>query len=124
MITASLGQLEAQLNAIFVPAPHGPGADSRFTDAINREIDRMKTPTAGSEPRALVTSPSGLRGALSASLDRQTVLGILEKYPPTNEGIRQAMPELQQTYPGVKLLEHPLTARGGNAVFLCGFRDE
>ncbi len=25
MITASLGQLEAQLNAIFVPAPHGPG---------------------------------------------------------------------------------------------------
>ncbi|MGE0487706.1 MAG: hypothetical protein AB7S38_00680 [Vulcanimicrobiota bacterium] len=44
---------------------------------------------------------------LGNSIDRAAVIAILSKYPPTNEGVRQAMPELQERFPGVQLLEHP-----------------
>ncbi|NDD28240.1 MAG: hypothetical protein EB084_08255 [Proteobacteria bacterium] len=46
-------------------------------------------------------------GVLGSAIDRGAVMAILEKYPPTNEGIRQAMPELQKKFPGVELIEHP-----------------
>ncbi|MCA9793433.1 MAG: hypothetical protein KC910_16600 [Candidatus Eremiobacteraeota bacterium] len=44
---------------------------------------------------------------LGNSIDRAAVMAIVSKYPPTNEGIQQAMPELQERFPGVQLLEHP-----------------
>ncbi len=103
--------LQAQLNAILAPPPSSPsGAASgaRFNDVIQRQIDRAKAAAGEPAPNALVTAPSGTRQALSVQPNRETVLGILEKYPPTNEGMRQALPELQRTFPGVQLLEHPL----------------
>lgn len=52
--------------------------------------------------------PAGLPGGvLGRAIDQAAVMAILKKYPPTNEGIRQAMPELEQKFPGVRLLEHP-----------------
>lgn len=51
--------------------------------------------------------PNPHAGVLGSAIDRGAVMAILEKYPPTNEGIRQAMPELQKAFPGVELLEHP-----------------
>lgn len=46
-------------------------------------------------------------GVLGSTIDQAAVMAILQKYPPTNEGIRQALPELQRSFPGVQILEHP-----------------
>ena len=98
--------LQAQLNAILAPAVWSR-VGCTLHDVIQRQIDRAKAAAGEPAPNALVTAPSGTRQALSVQPNRETVLGILEKYPPTNEGMRQALPELQRTFPGVQVLEHP-----------------
>ena len=55
---------------------------------------------------AAAAAPSGPK-VLGAQIDMGKVMSIVKKYPPTNEGIRQALPELQETFPGVKILDHP-----------------
>ncbi len=63
---------------------------------------------AGAMPSSNGMMGSGPRSTpLGDSLDRGAVMAILKKYPPTNEGVRQAMPELERKFPGVQLLEHP-----------------
>lgn len=44
---------------------------------------------------------------LGSQIDMARVMAIVSKYPPTNEGIRAALPELQKEFPGVTILEHP-----------------
>ena len=44
---------------------------------------------------------------LGGAIDSGKVTGILSKHAPTNEGIRAALPELQQAFPGVKIMDHP-----------------
>lgn len=62
---------------------------------------------AGQGAPAGPSAPNPFAGVLGSAIDQAAVMAILKKYPPTNEGIRQAMPELQQKFPGVQLLEHP-----------------
>ena len=106
MFTASLGQIEAQLNAMLA-SKSGQASDIRFADALKHKIDRTSPPTEGSASSVLLKALGASTGATPVSPNREAVLGILKKYPPTNEGIRQAMPELRRAFPGVKLLEHP-----------------
>lgn len=56
-----------------------------------------------------VGGASGTGAAGSGRVDRDFVLSILSKYPPTNEGIEQALEELrrQPGYENARILQHP-----------------
>lgn len=68
---------------------------------------QSRSEAAATPPAATASAPNPNAGVLGRAIDEAAVMAILKKYPPTNEGIRQAMPELQMKFPGVKLLEHP-----------------
>lgn len=61
---------------------------------------------AGAMAGAAAGGPKG-PAILGSQIDSGKVMGILQKYQPTNEGIRAALPELQQNFPGVTILDHP-----------------
>lgn len=92
------------------------------------EAKGTQQPTANSHEWAAQTGQSGAAGGaggadamagggaaagpkgpaiLGSQIDSGKVMGILQKYQPTNEGIRAALPELQQNFPGVTILDHP-----------------
>lgn len=55
------------------------------------------------------TSCPGGNANVCQSITRDAVLNILTKYAPTNDGIKEALPELQDAFgPQVKILEHPV----------------
>lgn len=45
--------------------------------------------------------------AKDPGVDKGQVMDILKKHPPTNDGMKAALPELQKAFPGVKILDHP-----------------
>ncbi len=60
-------------------------------------------PAAGG---AAVSAPKAT--PLGNQIDSAKVMAILKKQQPTNEGMRAAEGELQQAFPGVKILDHPV----------------
>lgn len=67
------------------------------------------TPGGGGAAAAGGGAPAAPHGPaiLGSQIDSGKVMGILQKHPPTNDGIRAALPELQQAFPGVTILDHP-----------------
>lgn len=49
----------------------------------------------------------GQAAPIEAGVDKNQVLEILQRHPPTNDGMKAALPELQKAFPGVKILDHP-----------------
>lgn len=54
-------------------------------------------------------APAGNFGPkiLGGQIDQGKVMAILQKHKADNEGIKAALPELQQAFPGVTILDHP-----------------
>lgn len=59
-------------------------------------------PTAPNCP--VPTTPT----SLCEDVDRDTVLAIVNNYPPTNEGIEEAIVEVNGVYPDAEIIPHPL----------------
>lgn len=74
--------------------------DSDQTYSADPTIPPTPPPTGGTCP-APTTSAT-----LCASVDQNTVLGILNGYPPTNAGITEAIVEVQGVYPNAYVVPH------------------
>ena len=72
--------------------------------------EEVKTPTGNPGGGGSASCPAPTTPAsLCRNVSQNTVLGILEQYPATNEGITAALPAIQAIYGSqVKILEHPI----------------
>ncbi|OGI73540.1 hypothetical protein A3D42_02585 [Candidatus Nomurabacteria bacterium RIFCSPHIGHO2_02_FULL_41_18] len=75
-------------------------------DTINsaRDIPLPPEDTTGSESSCPVPTTSA---TLCQNVDQNTVLGILNKYPPNNDGMTQAIQEVRTVYPSASVISHP-----------------
>lgn len=90
------------------PAPSRNG-DRRSQNAAPAAVAAMGA-AMGSGMGAGMGAAMGGNNApkvLGGAIDSGKVTGILSKHAPTNEGIRAALPELQQAFPGVKIINSP-----------------
>ena len=94
------------------------GSEGKGTPQPTNTVQEWAAQTGQTGQAAVASAPQGQMMAAGQSVgaprqavggpDRGAVMAILEKNPPTNEGISQAMTELKKAFPGVKLLEHPI----------------
>lgn len=94
-------QLTGQTAGGAAAAPSAGGAPAPVANSHGGLIPLAFGGAGGALPTAVRST------VLGDAIDSVKVLAVLKKYPPTNEGIRSAMPELTRLFPGVQLLDHP-----------------